>query len=69
MESYVKKREALKASKREADPKMSCPIWMRPDQDPRKTTWLIDGKWTRCKAWSGPALMIVRLVSLHRTKT
>ncbi len=38
LDSYVKKGEALKASKREAAPKTSRPI-CRSDQDPRQNTW------------------------------
>jgi hypothetical protein len=38
LDSYVQKGEALKASKREATPKMSLPISVR-DQDPTQTRW------------------------------
>jgi hypothetical protein len=44
--SYVENGETLKASKREAAPKMSLPTLVRKSQDPRKTTWLIDRRWT-----------------------
>ena len=39
LDSYVKKGEALKASKREAAPKMTLPTDLRISEDPRKKTW------------------------------
>ena len=37
--SYVKKGEALKASKREAAPKMTLPTVQQSSEDPREMTW------------------------------
>ena len=66
LDSYVQKGEALKASKREAAPKMSFPTRVA-REDPRKKTWQTDDTWKPGNRCSEVGLMIERLVS-HKVR-